>query len=168
MDLSTYLLGGREQLLLDLSRNSSVLSLHIDSLDTMLPLPLHALGLNLVQDLLGLSGQISELLGQLIQSLVLLLDLAQEYLVVLLCHEDRLQLLNVLLLGVLNAQMVLHLVVEQTHLLENFEDYLCDVVVLVYDIEGFFLLLQSVLSLGSFHLEDIKGNFAHFDGAQFC
>jgi len=68
----------------------------------MLLLSVLTLVLDLVEDLFGLGGQLRELLRKLVQTLVFFFYFVQKYLVIMLCHQDLFQLLDVLLLCVLD------------------------------------------------------------------
>jgi len=72
----------------------------------------------------------------------------------------------VLLLGVLNAQMVFHFFIHQSNLLKDFENHFSVIIFSLNNIKGFGLLLLSILSLCSLHLEDIKSHLSHLNGAE--
>lgn len=71
-----------------------------------------------------------------------------------------------LFLGILDAQMVLHFLIHEPHLLKNLKNDLLNIIVLFDYIEGFMLLFISVLPLNPLDLEDIESHFAHLDCAE--
>lgn len=71
-----------------------------------------------------------------------------------------------LLLGILNTQMVLHLLIHEPHLFKYLEYDLLNIIIFPDYIKCFILLLISILPLYPFNLEDIKGHLAHLDGAE--
>lgn len=70
-------------------------------------------------------------------------------------------------LGILNAQMVAHVIIQQPHLLKQFEQGLSEIIARLDDVEGFIKLLIVILSLDPLHLKHIKSHFPHFYGVQF-
>ena len=163
----TYLSSCINELLFDISGKDLMMVLDINPFNSVLKLSFFALVFYFIQNIFGLCCQICKLLRKIIESLVLLLDFIQEYLVVMLGHKDRFQLLDMLFLGILNAQMIFHFIVHQSDLFENLENHFGDIIILFDNIESLVLLLSSILPLSSFHFKHIKRHFAHFNGVEF-
>ena len=135
--------------------------------DSVLGLPRLTLLLNFVQYALGLAGQVCKLLANLDKNIVLALDLLKEQFVIVLRHQDSLQFLNGFLLGILDTEVVLQIVIHQPHLLKQLEDHFREIILLVHDVEGLGELLFEVLPLMPLHLKHVEGDLAHFNCTQF-
>ena len=81
------------------------------SLNSKILLPLSAFIFKVVQDSLGFTGELGKLGAQLIKLVILLLNVIQKLPVGLLFEQPLLQVLDMVSLSILNAQMVAHVII---------------------------------------------------------
>lgn len=63
--------------------------------------------------------------------------------------------------------MIFQIIIQQPHLLEQFENNLRNVIIFLDNVQCFIELFIQILSLSSFVFKNIEGYFTHFDSIQF-